>query len=466
MYNKPINAGIEVSVILQKKSAFTVCALIGMSFLMTGSTYITWWLYKLPLVFNSTAVDVLSEGVGYLFQVLGMLAFSLFIKKNEKRALSAPFFIGIVIADGLATVLAFISSTVYGILVFGYLMNLLHGAVFAYYLTRLTQLVPQQKRGIVFGAAYAFGSVGSWVLSLPLDGGFLGSPYVLIVYAAIYAAILWIDRKCRMCTSDGCDTAAPLYFKKSILPLAAVVVVLLSVVKGLGFYFPSVDHFGGAVNAVFMRAFYAIGLIAAGLVNDKNRKLGAICCVAALIFPFITFGLGGKPAVGAILWIAGYIFFGFFSVYRVVTFADLAGKRNNLLPLAGFGLLLGRVGDAASAFLGVALHMHFPILLAISSVLFVVTILVFFQYYNEVYASALPQEDNAEARLRGFEKEYALSAREAGVFMLIVNGRSNSEIAADLYIAESTVKFHVKNILRKTACANRTQLVSKFKRNG
>jgi len=63
------------------------------------------------------------------------------------------------------------------------------------------------------------------------------------------------------------------------------------------------------------------------------------------------------------------------------------------------------------------------------------------------------------------EKEYELSSRESDVFGLVINGRSNSEIASDLYIAESTVKFHVKNIFRKTSCTNRTELMKKFNIN-
>jgi DNA-binding CsgD family transcriptional regulator len=441
-----------------------VCVLIGMSFLLTGSCYITWWLYKLPVAFDSTSVDILSEVVGYLFQALGIVLFSICVRRKAKFALSHLCFGIIVILDGVMTALAFLSSTAYGILIFGYLMNLLHGVIGGYYLTRLTQLVPQQRRGIVFGAAYAFGSVGSWALSLPMGGDFLGSPYIFILYAAMIVAIILIDRTCRADAANDLDIATPINFKKSIIPIAAVVVILLSIVKGLGFYFPSVDHLGGVVSAVSMRTFYAIGLIAAGLVNDRNRKLGAICCFAALIFPFISFGLSGEPSVGVILWIAGYIFFGFFSVYRVVTFADFSGKQSSLLPIAGFGLLYGRIGDAAGALGGIALGMRFPVLLAVASVFFVATVLVFFKYYNKTY-TVLPQENNAEALLKRFEKDYDLSARESDVFGLVINGRSNSEIAADLYIAESTVKFHVKNILRKTGCANRTELMTKFKKN-
>nr|WP_306814363.1 LuxR C-terminal-related transcriptional regulator [Actinomyces bowdenii] len=36
---------------------------------------------------------------------------------------------------------------------------------------------------------------------------------------------------------------------------------------------------------------------------------------------------------------------------------------------------------------------------------------------------------------------------------------SNAEIAQRLYLAESTIKTHVKAILGKTGCANRVELI-------
>ncbi|HEX3720115.1 MAG TPA: response regulator transcription factor [Verrucomicrobiae bacterium] len=50
-----------------------------------------------------------------------------------------------------------------------------------------------------------------------------------------------------------------------------------------------------------------------------------------------------------------------------------------------------------------------------------------------------------------------LTAREIEVLELIVKGKSNKEIAADLSIAEVTVKLHVGHILTKLGVNDRTQ---------
>lgn len=52
-----------------------------------------------------------------------------------------------------------------------------------------------------------------------------------------------------------------------------------------------------------------------------------------------------------------------------------------------------------------------------------------------------------------------LSDRELDVIRLLARGMGNKEIAKDLFISESTVKFHVHNICKKFGCTNRTQVV-------
>lgn len=53
-----------------------------------------------------------------------------------------------------------------------------------------------------------------------------------------------------------------------------------------------------------------------------------------------------------------------------------------------------------------------------------------------------------------------LTPREYEVLRLLVQGKTNNEIAQELHISQATVRLHVSNILSKLAVANRTEAVS------
>jgi DNA-binding NarL/FixJ family response regulator len=56
-------------------------------------------------------------------------------------------------------------------------------------------------------------------------------------------------------------------------------------------------------------------------------------------------------------------------------------------------------------------------------------------------------------------KEVGLTERELGVLRALGAGRSNKQIARDLWLAEQTVKFHLTNIYRKLGVTSRTEAV-------
>ena len=59
-----------------------------------------------------------------------------------------------------------------------------------------------------------------------------------------------------------------------------------------------------------------------------------------------------------------------------------------------------------------------------------------------------------------------LSPREAQILELVARGLSNREIGDSLTISEHTAANHIRSILRKTECANRTEAASYAHRHG
>ena len=65
-------------------------------------------------------------------------------------------------------------------------------------------------------------------------------------------------------------------------------------------------------------------------------------------------------------------------------------------------------------------------------------------------------EEAPDSALDGF-----LTERELEVLRLLASGRSNKEIAGDLFLALGTVKNHTSNAYRKLGAANRTEAVAR-----
>jgi DNA-binding NarL/FixJ family response regulator len=81
---------------------------------------------------------------------------------------------------------------------------------------------------------------------------------------------------------------------------------------------------------------------------------------------------------------------------------------------------------------------------------------------HEFAKSFLDEIDSAEEvdSIKAAETKSSLSEREIEIAVLITEGYTNKEIAQILFIAENTVKVHVKNILKKLELRNRQQLVA------
>ena len=61
-------------------------------------------------------------------------------------------------------------------------------------------------------------------------------------------------------------------------------------------------------------------------------------------------------------------------------------------------------------------------------------------------------------RAQELRRRYMLTERETEIFMLLAEGRTNSEISQSLHIALGTTKTHVYNIYRKLGISSRAEL--------
>jgi DNA-binding NarL/FixJ family response regulator len=85
---------------------------------------------------------------------------------------------------------------------------------------------------------------------------------------------------------------------------------------------------------------------------------------------------------------------------------------------------------------------------------------------RSVHAGRRNIPPDVASRLAEHFGEESLTARELEVLRLIRDGRRNKQIADELAISETTVNFHIKNIVGKLGANDRTHAVTIALRRG
>ena len=82
---------------------------------------------------------------------------------------------------------------------------------------------------------------------------------------------------------------------------------------------------------------------------------------------------------------------------------------------------------------------------------------------NDVQTIAKAEEATAQSRsnlFRAIQEEFGFTERETELCKLICEGKSNPDIAKELFISENTVKTHIYNLFRKADVSSRMELAS------
>ena len=472
---------------------------IFLCFLLTSTAWLSWEYHILEQALPIPS-ELLTMGIGYLLQAAGIGVFALLAR--YRKPLADRIFPVALAAHLLCLIPAALSPYPAGSLAFGFLMNIACGVIAGYYLYDLTRKAPAERTATVFSTGYGLAILTSWLLTLAGGRSVYNSAKIVIICIALTTAALAADRlfckkeepgrveasassgpgnakaaassglasaeattssgpaNAEAATPSGSGKAKRRAAGKELLWLLCILVLLFSLVNSSGFAFPAAD-LGKAVNLELSRLVYAAGLIIAGFVTDRNRKHGAICALMALVIPFIILALQGETLPAIVFWVLSYFTFGFYSVYRVILFSDYAAERD-MLFLSGFGLMLGRVGDALGEMICIALAGRLPVQIAVTAILFAAATVVFFKAYNVLYVPETERVLSEREKFHYFAMEHDLSAREQDMLRLLLEQKTNSEIAGVLFISENTVKFHIKNLLQKTGCKNRKELVAAY----
>lgn len=340
------------------------------------------------------------------------------------------------------------------------LTNLLIGYVLGNCFTNLAAFIDEKHIGICWGSAYAIGNLLSWLAS-QIDATFLTSWKIIpIVCIAIGLTILPI-----LLSED-----LPLEKNDSVVPdktgscrylWILLAILLMSVIYTIG----STDYYMIAEtmttsSTFYTRCMYAAGLFIAGIIYDRSRNLSAVFALASIIYPIMASILLKISFQINLIYCLSYFFLGFFAVYRSCIFISSGNKHKELLYLAGLGLLISRFTEGLIALLNTFITRSQLCGFIVSGILFVPLLIIFCMM---ILRQPSRQKLTEEEKLTRFSEVYHLTRREEEIVTLLLQGATNGEIAEALTISEGTTRFHVSNVLKKTDCKTRNDVVHKLR---
>lgn len=428
--------------------------IVAVCFLYTGSVYMSQF-YRLIPFYDAQTVDIITSCLNYVLQALGILVFALGLKHKPTVLGNHRFFI-VTLFIGIPCMMVMqLAKSGMVIVVSGGIFHFLIGLYFGCYLSLFAKFVPIKYSGISYGIAYAFGSVGTYILSLFEGGDFLISKKITVLYiilAILTIFLVWFGYAHPETESKDVPGQERESSGSLLLPSATVVVMMMVSVIGSGLYYSLPQ--AADIDWNLIRAFYAVGLILTGLTMDCKRWIGEILTAASLLYPLIALTLIGEGMNNTVAFSFSYLFRGCLTVYYIIFFTDIASFDKKRLFVAPLGLFFSRLTEASLTLILMAIAIpNLVQIIAMALLMIPLTVLIVIRQKSKILPFSAPVDEQKKKAV--FADKYHLTARETEILGFLAEGLTDDEIASKINISRNTVRFHVSNILKKTGTSTR-----------
>lgn len=407
--------------------------------------------------FESGFITQTLSGWAYLAQAAGICVFILPFTCNNRLPGRRSFQIVFNILLIPVIAVSVITESRFVLLIMMFVLNIIVGIQTAYAFSLISSYVSRNRATLCFASAYSIGGIGVWLISLA-SPALMTSLKVVILTCILVAITSKLIYSYKYIKSAEDNSAKENVYVTSPFYICAIIAVM-SVITALGSNDPVIIAAGAPTDFLTTRLFYAAGLITAALIFDKSQTLGSITAIASILYPFIVIMLYSELPMNIFIIGLTDTFVGFFAVFRAGIFFNLAA-RSGKNHLAAAGLCVSRVAEGVSVILINQITMGRLASFIISGVLYVILIihfcLILAKGNTSRKATVTHNEDIASKP--SFAQLYDLTRREEEIAYYIYQHKTNGEIAGLLCLSESTVRFHVSNLLKKTGMKNRNEI--------
>ncbi|MBO7402657.1 MAG: hypothetical protein J6U10_06675 [Lachnospiraceae bacterium] len=459
---------------ISKNRNFILCCVIMAAVYLLDSLLFFSQFYLMYDFFDEKTISAVSTGWAYLAQGLGLALFILLYRTKSRLSARRMFQAALFLIEIPVIMVSILVPNKALLLVMIIILNIIVGLHTGFTFTLAAAQAPTSRLGLCYGLAYAVGAFGTWLISV-INGGVMTSRHILyadilLIALIIFAIMMYRDAftgeqkngaKAETDTS-GAPGVSGSPAGRRIIILLCLVIAIMAPISSIGTNNNLYVEYCRELDLLAQRSFYAVGLIAAGLVFDRNRTVSGICSVVSLIYPIVLIMIYRESGLVKLVVGLSYVILGFFAVYRASSFMTFAAESKKLY-LAPLGLAIARAFEAAAVLLLIEMNIDEMTSVILMSVLFIPLIILFFVMLKAEYTGpALPLEPqpvlSVDGRHAEFARQYGLTRREEEITGFLSEGRSNGEIAERLKLSESTVRFHVSNILKKTGMKDRNEV--------
>ena len=306
------------------------------------------------------------------------------------------------------------------------------------------------------------------------------SPYVGLAFSVL---CLLLGIVFTLALPSRSDASAPAEIKSKAnsdiwkpLLLLCLFIVIITINSGLMYQVinPAFQHLTGLVSWYWAVPYILALVLMRNLPKTAKRSMVLYAGMAMIMGAFVCFMLLGRNTFDYLVvdtLMLGAC--GIFDLFWWSILGEMLDYTDNPTKVFGIGLSANVLGVFLGGVLGVAVtSVQVPsaevAVIALAIVCVTVAILPLLNRqlvkllrshaYLAVYDSM--SADQQTAILNKTEPLDPLTAREQEVLEWILSGRSNREIAASLFISESTVKTHARNIFSKYDVTSRAELIS------
>jgi DNA-binding CsgD family transcriptional regulator len=268
---------------------------------------------------------------------------------------------------------------------------------------------------------------------------------------------------------------------KNPLILLCLFVFIITINSGLMYQVinPAFEHLTGLVSWYWAVPYIAALAIMRNLPMKAKRSRILYVGMAMIMGAFISFMLLGRNVYDYLIvdtLMLGAC--GIFDLFWWSILGEMLNYTDNPAKLFGIGLSANVFGVFCGGILGMAVtSISLPgAEVAVIALTVVCITLVMLPPLNHqlvlllkshVYLAAYDNMSQSQQTdiVRQIKTLDPLTAREQEVLQLILSGKSNREIAGALFIGESTVKTHARNIFSKYDVGSRAELISTLLKN-